>query len=98
MEVASGEYGSYVEKLSEAVKENPDSIETSSNSKNKRLVVAGDEIQIEIAATKDDNSDCHNSLLVRMVSLSLSLSLSFPSFCLFFISFLFSHPSFQLEK
>ena len=78
MEVASGEYGSYVEKLSEAVKENPEtnSLETSSslNSRSKRLIATGDEVQIEIGASKDDNSECHNSLLVRIVLLSLSLS------------------------
>jgi hypothetical protein len=79
MEVASGEYGSYVEKLSEAVKENRLNETLISRAKkqtdsSKQTDNSSDEVQIEIGATnhqvKDDNSDCHNSLLVKKKSLS----------------------------
>jgi hypothetical protein len=78
MEVASGEYGSYVDKLTEVVKEKAlfDRQISCSNSNDrsggKQTTSSNDEIHIDVNqdAAKDEKQDCHNSLLVKNATIN----------------------------
>ena len=78
MEVASGEYGDYVETLAEAANEDRTlDLSTHSGDRTKKLEHSSkEEIHIEMNnaandVTKEENQDCHNSLLVSLVTSSV---------------------------